>query len=894
VTTRNLEALFAPRAVALIGASNRPGSVGAVLARNLLESGFAGPVMAVNPHEASIRSTLSYHAIADLPLAPDLAVIATPPDTVPALVGALGERGCRAAVVITAGFGEAGGGGANLRELMLAAARPHLLRIVGPNCLGVISPAKGVNASFAQLTPRPGGLALVAQSGAVTTAALDWADGRGYGFSHVVTLGDMADVDFGDMLDYLALDEATEGVLLYVESITQARKFMSAARAAARAKPVVVIKAGRSAAGARAALSHTGALAGADSVYDAAFRRAGLLRVVELRELFDAMTTLASGMKARGDRLAIVSNGGGAGVMAVDALSARGGRLAELSADTIAALDASLPPTWSKGDPVDILGDAGPDRYTAAVRAVLADPGVDATLVLNCPTAVADSTAAAQAVVAAVGARSPRPAVLTSWLGEASAAGGRAAFASAHIPSHETPDEAVRAFTHLAEHARNQDLLVQVPTPRVGPEPNRAAARAVVAAARREQRRDLTEPEVKSLLAAYGVPVAATETAASAQEAGRVADRIGGAVALKIFSPDISHKSDVGGIALGLRGAVAVEAAAQEMLTRVAKAAPTAVLQGFMIQSMVERPGAHELICGVATDPTFGPVVLFGAGGTAVEVLADSVVGLIPLNAPLAADMVRRTRISRLLGGYRDRPAADMAAITETLVHLAELASDIPELSELDINPLLADETGVIALDARARLVEVERVPSAVSPYPAHLAQTLSLAAETYCVRAIRPEDAAGLQALVARSDAEDVRLHFRRGLRRLPDVWAARLSQIDYHREMALAALDRAGEIVGVARLAADPEGEMAEFALLVRADHQSRGLGAALLKALIDYARDRGMQTVWGSVERGNSRMLGVAHALGFSDADDPDPASVRVTLALGRPAARFGRHA
>src|SRR5579864_1731183 len=391
MSTRNLDALFAPHVIALVGASNEPGSIGAVLARNLLESGFAGSVLAVNPHEAAIRSTLSYKRLADLPISPDLAVIATPPPTVPALVDELGAMGCRAAVVITAGFGEAGGAGEDLKRQMLEAARPHLLRIVGPNCLGVISPGQGINASFAQLTPRPGGLALIAQSGAIATAVLDWADPRGYGFSRIVTLGDMADVDFGDLLDFLALDEATKGILLYVESIREARKFMSAARVAGRAKPVTVIKAGRSAAGARAALSHTGALAGADAVYDAAFRRAGLLRVYELRELFDAMTTLSSGLRVRGERLAIVSNGGGAGVLAADSLEARGGRVADLAPETLAKLNAALPAAWSKGDPVDIVGDAGPERYAAALEAVLADPNADAVLAINCPTAVVDS-----------------------------------------------------------------------------------------------------------------------------------------------------------------------------------------------------------------------------------------------------------------------------------------------------------------------------------------------------------------------------------------------------------------------------------------------------------------------------------------------------------------------
>ncbi len=883
MTTRNLDALFTPRAIALIGASNAPRSIGAVLARNLMESGFAGPVMAVNPHECAIRSALSYQSLADLPAAPELAVIATPPPSVPGLIAELATRGCRAAVVITAGFGEAGGAGADLRQQMLDAARPSLMRIVGPNCLGVISPAAGLNASFAQLTPKAGSLALVAQSGAVTTAALDWADARGYGFSRIVTLGDMADVDFGDMLDFLALDEATAAIVLYVESVTAARKFMSAARSAGRAKPVVVIKAGRSAAGAKAALSHTGALAGADAVYDAAFRRAGLLRVTELRELFDAVTTLSAGISVRGDRLAIVSNGGGAGVLAVDALDARGGHIAELTPETLARLNAALPAAWSKGDPVDIIGDAGPERYEAALEAVLADPGVDAVLAINCPTAVTDSTEAAQAVLKVVRAHRPRPAILTAWLGETAPAKARALFAAERVPTHETPDEAVRAFMQLADHARNRQLLLQAPGPVSRSPPDRAAAEAIVAKALGERLTLLSDADAKAVLAAYGVPVLATETAKTPAAAADVARRLGGAVALKILSPDITHKSDVGGVALGL-APDAVEVAAEAMLARVAKAAPGARLDGFMVQAMAGKPGAHELIAGIASDATFGPVVLFGAGGVAVEVLADRAVGLPPLNEHLARDMIGRTRIAKLLAGYRDRPAANEAAIVDVLIRLADLAADLPAIAELDINPLLADEAGVIALDARIRIAAGPRPPTAIRAYPAELAHTLELGGETLELRPVRPDDAVRLQDLVARTDAEDVRLRFRSGLTRLPDVWAARLSQIDYDREMALAAIDPGGDILGVARLAGDPEGETAEFALLVRSDHQRRGLGRALMQMLIDYARARRYRELWGSIACDNGRMIDLARDLGFVRTADPsDPSLVRAVLAM-----------
>ncbi len=533
---------------------------------------------------------------------------------------------------------------------------------------------------------------------------------------------------------------------------------------------------------------------------------------------------------------------------------------------------------------MDIVGDAGPERYEAALTAVLADPDADAVLAMNCPTAVADSTDAARAVLKVIDRTSPRPCVLTAWLGERAPAAARSLFAAARVPSHETPDEAVRAFMHLADHARNQRLLMEAPGQATGQAPDRPRAQAIVAAALAEGRSLLSDAEAKAVLSAYGVPVLDTQTAATPAAAAEIARTQGAPVALKILSPEITHKSDVGGVALDVQPA-AVEAAAQAMLERVAKAAPTARLDGFMVQAMVQKPRAHELIAGIATDPTFGPIVLFGAGGTAVEVLADRTVGLPPLNEPLARDMIARTRIAKLLAGYRDRPPADEAAIADVLVRLATLASELPAIAELDINPLLADETGVIALDARIRVDGGARPRPAISPYPSELTQSVEVAGEPMTVRPIRPEDAPRLVDLVAKTDAEDVRLRFRGGLRRLPEDWAARLSQVDYDREMALAAIDARGDVLGVARLAGDPEGETAEFALLVRSDHQRRGLGRALMDRLIGYARQRGYRRLWGSVERRNERMLDLARQLGFAQEPDAnDAAAERVSLALG----------
>lgn len=878
MTTRNLDALFEPRAIALIGASNQPGSVGQVIAANLQESGFSGPVLPVNPAGGAIRSTLAYTSIAELPVTPDLAVIATPAPTVPGLISELGARGCRAAVVISAGFGDPAA-----RQALLDASRPHLLRIIGPNCLGILSPPMGINASFAQLTPAAGGLALVAQSGAVTTAALDWACAKGFGFSHVVTLGDMADVDFGDMLDYLALDDATKAILLYVESVNDARKFMTAGRIAARAKPVVVIKTGRSAAGAKAAFSHTGALAGADAVYDAAFRRAGMLRVGQLRELFDAVTTLSSGLKVRGDRLAVLTNGGGAGVLAIDALEALGARPAVLQPETLEALDQVLPATWSRGNPVDIIGDAPPERYGAALEKLLADPGADAVLVLNCPTAVADGEAAARQVVQTLRATRSRRPVLTSWLGEVSQVEARRLFAQAHIPSHETPDEAVRAFTHLVQYERNQAQLME--TPPAWPQPeDRDAARRVIEDAIADGRTRLSDPEAKAVLKAYGIPVAESLIAATPQEAAERASELPPPYALKILSPDITHKTDVGGVALGLSSPEAVAEAARKMNERVAAAAPNARLAGFVVQPMIVRPRARELIAGLAVDPTFGPVVLFGQGGVAVEVLADRVVGLPPLNRVLALEMISRTRVSALLGAYRDRPAADAEGVAEVLERLSLMAVELPQLAELDINPLLADEHGVIALDARISLTS-ERKRMAIRPYPGELAGPLPLpGAGSVWMRPIRPDDEPALVEMVERTSKEDMRLRVHGPVKRLPHVWAARLSQIDYDREMALVAEDPPGELIGVARLIADPEGRSGEFALLVRTDRQHRGIGRALMARLLEHAAARGLSEVWGDVLAENRRMLALVRELGFTRAPSGDLSVVKVVKALG----------
>lgn len=890
MSIRNLACLFGPRSVAVIGATERPGAVGSVLTKNLLAGGFGGPLYAVNPARTEVHGLRSWPSVAALPEPPDLAVIATPAETVPSLIGALAERGTRAAVVITAGFGEGNDASGQARlAATLAAAKPHLLRIVGPNCLGVLVPVLGLNASFSHLTPKAGGLAFVTQSGAIATAVLDWAQPRAIGFSHVVSMGAMADIDFGDVLEWLAQDTNCQAVLIYVEAITHARKFMSAARACARLKPVIVVKAGRSEEGARAARSHTGALAGSDAVYDAAFRRAGMLRVIEVGDLFAAVETLAKARPITGDRLAILTNGGGFGVLAADALAEVGGRLAGLTPETIAALDRALPRTWSRGNPVDVIGDADAERYKAALAALLADPGADAVLVLNCPTAVASSVDAARAVAEAA-RKTSRP-VLTSWVGDAVQRSARAVFAEAGVPTFETPEAAVRAFHHMIVYRRNQEALREAPPATTASEPDRNRARALIASARGRGEEWLAAPSARELLACYGIPVNPALAAPTPDDAARAAATLAAPVALKIQSPDIVHKSDVGGVALGL-AAADVGTAARRMIETISRAKPGARITGFTVEPTVQRPGAVELIAGIARDADFGPVILFGEGGTRVELVADRAIGLPPLNMPLAHEQIGRTRIARLLAGYRGVAPADRDALANMLVHLADLALDCPEIAELDINPLLASAEGVLALDVRVRLQDATRAVSpAIRPYPRELESELRLADGTRLrLRPARPTDEGSLQTLFARLSPADLRLSALSSLEGFSQALAARLTQIDYDRELVLIAFTGppAGEAVGVGHLVTNADRERAEYGLIVRSDAQGRGIGSALMKALIVIARDAGVGELFGRIQAENRGMLDLAAALGFSMASERKGA-VRASLRLDGPSAR-----
>jgi acetyltransferase len=897
MSVRYLEHLFKPRSVAVFGATNREKAVGNLVMRNLLQGGFMGPIMPVNPNHKAVCGVLAYPNVTSLPEQPDLAVICTPPKTVVGLIDELGARGTRAAVVLTAGLSanQLDNDHRSVQQAMLDTAKKYGMRILGPNCLGLLVPGIGLNASFAHKPALAGRIAFVSQSGALCTAVLDWARPKGIGFSHFISLGDCADIDFGDVLDYLGSDPNTRAILLYIESIHQRRNFMSAARSAARNKPVLAIKSGRVAEGAKAAASHTGALAGSDSVYDAAIRRAGMLRVYNIEELFAAVETLARSKPTKGDRLAVLTNGGGIGVMAVDDLIEGGGHLAELKPETVAKLDAVLPATWSRSNPVDIIGDAPGERYVKALEILFAAQEVDAVLCMHAPTAVSSSTEVAQSVIRLAKEKKVLS-LMTCWVGGEAVAEARHLFNDSAIPTYNTPSQAVRAFLHVQNYRKNQEMLMETP-PSAPAEftPATATARLVIENAIASGHSVMSEPEAKAVLAAYGVPTVETHIARTPADASRIVrDMGGGRVAIKILSPDISHKSDVGGVMLDLDGPFETEKAAHAMLERVRKVNPNAHVTGFTVQQMANRPGAHELIVGMTTDPIFGPVLMFGEGGTAVEVIGDSAVGLPPLNMSLAREMISRTRVYKLLKGYRDRPPVDLDAVCLTLMQVAQLVIDIPEVLEVDINPLFADAKGVLALDARIKVAVTSTLGTerlAIRPYPKELEEIVKLDDLKVTLRPIRPEDEPNHHVFISKLTPEDIRFRFFGLVHELPHTEMARLTQIDYDREMAFVATMQNDhgqqETLGVVRTITDPDNERSEYAVVVRSDLKGKGLGLLLMKKMIQYCKTRGTRWMVGQVLADNRPMLKMTEFLGFERVGYVEGDVIEVKLDLSKAA-------
>ncbi|CCG09178.1 bifunctional acetate--CoA ligase family protein/GNAT family N-acetyltransferase [Pararhodospirillum photometricum] len=897
MSVRHLSSLFAPSSVAVLGASNQADTVGHLVMRNLLSGGFAGPIMPVNPQYQAVAGVLAYPDVASLPVTPDLALLCSPPQHLAAQIKALGQRGTRAAIVMTDVRGHMPAQGPRpLSEILLALAREHRMRMLGPGSLGLLAPGIGLNASGFVRPAAEGKVAFVSQSGAVCTAVLDWARGHGIGFSHFLSLGEKVDVDFGDAIDYLGTQPDVRAVLLHIESVTDARKFMSAARSAARNKPVIVIKSGRGAEGAQAAASHTGNLAGADAIHDIAFKRAGMLRVYSLEELFNAVETLAHTRRpTRGHRLAIVTNGGGLGVMAVDELIERGGTLAPLSPATTKALAQVLPPGVMPANPLDLGGAAGGELYGKALDILLGAGEIDAVLVMYAPFAQSPSTEIAQTVIDTAN-RHRTASVFTCWVGQAQVVAARSLFTEAQIPTYLTPDEAIQGFMHLVTYRRNQHMLMETP-PSLPSEftANVESARQIIDLAIARGHLVMSEPEAKAVFASYGIPTVETHIARTPDEAAAVARRMNGSVALKILSRAITHKSDVGGVVLDLETPDDVRRAAEDMAQRVAQTFPDAPLEGFTVQRMARRPGAHELIVGATLDPIFGPVVLFGQGGTAVEIIRDQAVALPPLNMALARDMLERTRVFRLLEGYRDKPAADLESICLTLIQIAQMMIDIPEIVELEINPLFADARGVLAVDARVRLEPGKtKGPHrlAIRPYPAQLEETFVMRdGRAALLRPIRPEDEPKHYEFVSRLSPEDVRFRFFGLVKELPHDQMARLTQIDYAREMAFIAQieeDDEPRTLGVVRAVTDPDNETTEFSVVVRSDLKGSGLGKALMLKIIRYCYERRTRYMVGQVLRDNRRMLRFCEDLGFERIGLVDEDVVELRLDLRRVAA------
>ncbi len=867
----NLDKIFHPEAVAVVGASPRIGTVGYAFVDNLLKGGFKGKIFPVNPHHVEILGLKAYPSLADIHQPVDLAIVSTPIHTAPAIIQECADVNIMGAIIVSAGGKEAGAEGREIESRIKTVADKAGIRIVGPNCLGVVSAESKLNATFASHMPLPGKLAFISQSGAICTAILDLSLKEKNGFSYFVSIGSMLDVDFGDLVNYLGNDNNVSSIVLYIESLTHFRKFMSAARAVSRIKPIVVLKAGRSAAGARAAASHTGALAGSDAVYDAAFVRAGIVRVNNIEELFDCAELMAKQPRPQGSGMAIITNAGGPGVMAADALASYGMEPVTLSSDTMQKLNSILPPYWSRGNPIDILGDASPDRYRKVLEVCIASPEIRTLLIIMTPQSMSDPTGVAESLSELL--RGKGLSVFTVWMGGLDMEKGRSIFNAAGIPTYDTPERAIRAFQYMCAYARNMEMLQQIPQKLPEePEFDQTSARTIITEALEQDHHLLTEVESKALLSAYGIPVNPTKVAISAEEAVRIAREMGYPVVMKIHSRDITHKSDAKGVQLNLKYDEDIREAYAAIMTHAAEYNPQAELLGVTVQTMLQRQD-YELILGSKKDADFGPVILFGMGGIMTEVLKDQAIALPPLNRLLARRLMESTRVYNLLKGYRNRPPANLDLLDEILVRLSQLVIDFPEITELDINPLLITENGACAVDARV-CVEPSSVPSpmhlVISPYPSQYeTSTVLKNGETILIRPIKPEDAPLLMDLFNSLSSKTIYFRFFRPLKSLAREMLVRFTQIDYDRDIVFVALHRRDgdeRILGVVRLMGDPDVTKAEFAVVVSDSWQGKGVGAALLQQSISVAKEHGLKFIWGHVLPENTNMLALGRKLGF----------------------------
>ncbi|MGE5724321.1 MAG: GNAT family N-acetyltransferase, partial [Acidobacteriota bacterium] len=885
-----LDAIFKPQSVAVVGATERQGSVGRTILWNLLSTPFGGTVYPINPNRGSVLGIKAYRSLAAVPEQVELAVIVTPADTVPAVIGECIETGVKGAIVISAGFKEHGEHGKDLERQILERMSGTRLRVIGPNCLGVMNPLSGLNATFAQTMARPGNVAFISQSGALCTAVLDWSQREMVGYSAFVSIGSMLDVDWGDLIDYLGNDPRTHSIVMYMESVGNARSFLSAAREVSLTKPIIVIKAGRTEAAAVAAASHTGALTGSDEVLDAAFRRCGVLRVTSIADLFYLADILSKQPRPQGPRLAILTNAGGPGVLATDALMGLGGELAPLSPETMKALDELLPPHWSHNNPVDILGDAGPQRYAKALEIASRDPSIDGLLTILTPQAMTDPTQTAEQLKPY--AKTTGKPVLASWMGGAEVAAGQDILNRAGIPTFPFPDTAARVFYYMWRYSYNLRGLYETPSlPADGEVADSKRAGAIVERARQAGRTLLTELESKQVLSAYGIPCVPTVLAISENEAVERAEEIGYPVVLKLHSETITHKTDVGGVQLNLRNADAVRQAFRAIEAGVREKKGAGHFLGVSVQPMVKHEG-YELILGSSIDPQFGPVLLFGTGGQLVEVFKDRALALPPLNSTLARRMMEQTRIFRALQGVRGRVSVDLAALEELLVRFSELVVEQPWIKEIDINPLLASAERLLALDARVvlheREVKEEELPRpAIRPYPLRYVAPWRLKnGEEVVIRPVRPEDEPALVRFHSALSERSVYLRYFQPMKLSTRTAHERLTRIcflDYDREMALVAEHRDGrsglaEIVAVARLSKLHAVNEAEAAIVVSDDYQHQGLGTELYRRLAQIARDEKIARIVSTMLGENREMRAICQKLGFRIQTDLEEQTVK----------------
>ncbi len=871
-----LDPIFSPRSVALVGASERVGSVGRSVLWNLLSSPFGGTIFPVNNKRSNILGVRTSPSVSELPEVPDLVVITTPAATVPSVLREAVDMGIPGGIVISAGFKEIGAAGIALEREIMEIVRGKM-RIIGPNCLGVMNPIQGLNATFAATVAKPGNVAFISQSGALCTAVLDWSLGENVGFSSFISIGSMLDVNWGDLISYFGNDPKTHAIVIYMESIGDASSFLSAAREVSLTKPIIVIKAGRTAAAAKAAASHTGSLTGSDDVLDAAFRRVGVLRVNAIADIFYMTEVLAKQPRPKGNRLCIVTNAGGPGVLATDALVQGGGVLAEVSPESMEAYNKLLPPSWSHGNPVDILGDAEPERYAKSLEIAAKDPNIDGMLVVMTPQGMTNPTRIAEELRPY--AHSLGKPVLASWMGGKSVAAGEEILNQAGLPSFYYPDTAARAFNYMWQYADNLKGLYETPSLQTGDSgPDRGAARSIIGRVKESGRTILTEYESKKLLEAYGIPTTKTEIAATVDEAVGWAEKIGYPVVLKLYSLTITHKTDVGGVVLNLWDGAAVREAFNNIQRAVAEKVGAEHFQGVTVQPMAKLDG-YELILGASLDSQFGPVLLFGTGGQLVEVFKDKSLALPPLNTTLARRMMETTKIYHALKGVRGRKSVDMAALENLLVRFSELVVENPRIKEIDINPLLASPERLLALDARVVLHDMavtdEKLPrSAIRPYPEQYVSRWKMKnGEEVVVRPIRPEDEPKMIEFHKELSERSVYLRYFQPLKLSQRTTHERLTQIcfiDYNRDMALVVerKNKAGEpeIIAVGRLSKLRGIPEAELAALVRDGAQGMGLGTELYRQLLKIARDEKLDKVHSNMLRENIGMITICRKLGF----------------------------